>query len=601
MILILRCFIGNVGSFSFFRIRFFQRNDKLDLRIMRKIKTIWLLSLLLLPGLAFSQIDEKKIIKAEGVISLNKVPVGSEFQIAVVVEITPPWHINANKPLEDMYIPTELAFEPIEGISFGEVRYPEPVIKTLSFSPEKMALYEEKVLLGIRANVDQDISLGSRVLRGVLSYQACNDEICLIPTEKEIIITIQVVDLTESINLTHTEVFTALGFGGSSPSGEGRLEGGAISNLLRERGLLITFFFVFLGGLALNLTPCVYPLIPITISYFGGQSGGSTSKTFSLALIYVLGMAVTYSILGLIAASTGSLFGNALQNPPVLIFVAVVLVTLSLSMFGLYTIRLPSFLTQLSRSGQQGYVGAFFMGLTVGFVAAPCVGPFVLGLLTFVGELGNPILGFSLFFTLAMGLGLPFLVLGTLSGSIRKLPRSGAWLEWVERIFGFVLLGMAVFFLEPLIPDKFYWFIMSLLAISGGIFLGWMQKAEIRTKVFQFIRKGTGLAGLALGAWILFAPGHVFVAGSAEKGIHWNPYDESLIQQAKAEGKPAIIDFSADWCLPCKELDILTFSVPEVVEKAEGFVTIKADLTRGNSPEAKNLRGVYEENGWSAG
>ncbi len=238
---------------------------------MRKIATIWILSLLLLPGLAFGQIDEEKIIKAKGVISLDKVPVGSEFQIAVVVEITTPWHINAHKPLEDMYVPTELAFEPIEGISFGEIQYPVPIIKTLSFSPEKMALYEEKVLLGFTAKIDQDLSLGERVLRGVLSYQACNDEICLIPTEKEIIISIQVVDLTESINRTHTEVFTALGFGGSSPkSGIG--EEGKLTNLLKERGLIITFFFVFLGGLALNLTPCVYPLIPITISYFGGQS-----------------------------------------------------------------------------------------------------------------------------------------------------------------------------------------------------------------------------------------------------------------------------------------------------------------------------------------
>jgi thiol:disulfide interchange protein DsbD len=594
MILILKRFIGNKSSFSIFKFR-----------IMRKIPTICILSLLFLPGLAFGQIDEEKIIKAEGIISLDKVPVGSEFQIAVVVEITPPWHVNAHKPLEDMYIPTELAFEPVEGISFGEVQYPEPIIKTLSFSPEKMALYEEKVLLGLRATVDQDIPLGERVLRGVLSYQACNDEICLIPAEEGIIITIQVVDLNESINLTNTEVFTALGFGGSSTSGEGRLEGGAISNLLREKGLLITFFFVFLGGLALNLTPCVYPLIPITVSYFGGQSGGSTSKTFSLALTYVLGMAIIYSTLGVVAATTGTLLGSTLQNPLALLFVAVVLVTLSLSMFGLYSIRLPSFLTQLSRSGQQGYLGAFFMGLTVGFVAAPCVGPFVLGLLTFVGERASPLLGFFLFFTLAMGLGLPFLILGTLSGSIRRLPRSGAWLVWVERIFGFILIAMAIYFLKPLIPDKIYWVTLSFLFLFAGFYCGWLGEYERRkgirktypSKVFKYIKRSMGFAVITFGAWLLFAPGHVFFSRSSGEGIHWKTYDESLIQLAKSEGKPAIIDFSADWCLPCKELDILTFSVPEVVEKAEGFVTIKADLTRGNSPVAKNLREKYEVRG----
>lgn len=550
------------------------------------------------PPLSFGQFNgEKEIVKVKGVVSLDKVPVGSEFQIAVIVEVSPTWHINAHKPLDDLYIPTELVLEPLEGVSFGEIFYPKPLVKTLSFSPEKMALYEGRVLLGLSAILDKEIPPGEKTIRANLTYQACNDEICLIPTEVEINISLQVVGYDESINRVHSEVFAALGFGDSSPPGGGRLEGGVISNLFRERGLLITFFFVFLGGLALNLTPCVYPLIPITVSYFGGQSGGSTRKTFLLAILYVLGMAVTYSILGVIAATTGSLLGNALQNPLALLFIALVLVTLSLSMFGLYSIRLPDFLTKLSRSGKEGVVGVFFMGLTVGFVAAPCVGPFVLGLLTFVGEKASPLLGFSLFFTLAMGLGLPFLILGTLSGSIRKLPRSGAWLVWMERIFGFILLGMAVYFLEPLLPDKMYWVLLSLLALSAGLYLGWLQRSEVQTRMFQAIRKGAGLVGLLLGIWLLLAPGHVFLSSPEAEGIQWESYDEKLLKSARSEGKPVIIDFSADWCLPCKELDLLTFSSPDVVEKSGGFLTVKADFTKAGSPEVNSLREKYDIRG----
>ena len=560
--------------------------------------------LLLLPHPSFSQINEEEILKVEGIVSLDKIPRGSDFQIAVIVNIAPTWHINAHKPLEDIYIPTELALEPQEGISFGEVIYPKPIVKTLSFSSEKMALYEERIVLGLSAKVDQDILSGEKTLKALLRYQACNDELCLIPTDMEITIPLQVVGSNESIKRIHSEIFTALGFRDSASSS---LLGGEdiIGNLLTERGLLLTFFFVFLGGLTLNLTPCVYPLIPITVSYFGGQSGGSTLKAFLLALTYVLGMSITYSILGWIAASTGSLFGMTLQNPLVILFVVIVLVALSLSMFGLYSIRLPYSLTRLSRSGKEGFVGASFMGLTVGFVAAPCIGPFVLGLLTFVGEKANPLLGFALFFTLAMGLGLPFLILGTLSGSLRRIPQSGAWLVWVERIFGFVLLWMAVYFLKPLIPLRVYWVSLSILALSAGLYLGWLKQYERRmgirrteaSRVFKTIRKFTGLFGFALGAWLFLAPGHVFLFGSQEKGIPWKSYDEKLLGISQMEGKPVIIDFSADWCLPCKELDKFTFSSPEVVERAEDFLTMKADLTRDTSPEAKVLRERYDIRG----
>ena len=156
-----------------------------------------------------------------------------------------------------------------------------------------------------------------------------------------------------------------------------------------NKGLPLIFLLVFLGGLALNLTPCIYPLIPITISYFGGQAEGKKGGAVLHSFVYVFGMAMTYSILGVIAAFTGSLFGVALTYPPVLVGIALIMLALSLSMFDVYEFRMPAFLNKAAGTSKKGYFGTFFMGLTVGIIAAPCIGPFVLGLLTYVGQQGQ--------------------------------------------------------------------------------------------------------------------------------------------------------------------------------------------------------------------
>src|SRR5262249_42619529 len=197
---------------------------------------------------------------------------------------------------------------------------------------------------------------------------------------------------------------------------------------------------VFFAGLLLNTTPCVYPIIPVTIGFFVNQGASEgkpkITKTFLMATMYVLGMALTYSLLGVFAAKSGGLFGAALQNPIVLIALAAIMVALSLSMFGVYEFRLPEALNRLATSSTRstsGMLGAFVMGLTMGIVAAPCIGPFVLALLVEVGTKGSAAYGFMLFFVLALGLGLPYLVLGTFSGALKTLPRSGLWMVTVRK------------------------------------------------------------------------------------------------------------------------------------------------------------------------
>jgi thiol:disulfide interchange protein DsbD len=380
-----------------------------------------------------------------------------------------------------------------------------------------------------------------------------------------------------------------------------------LAKSVRERGLPLTFLLIFLGGLALNLTPCVYPLIPITISYFGGQSGGKKGSLIAHALFYVLGMAVAYSVLGSIAAFTGGLFGAALQIPAVLVAIAVIMVALALSMFDLYEFRLPGFLNKMAGSSRRGYFGTFFMGLTVGVVAAPCIGPFVLGLLTYVGDRGNVLLGFWMFFVLALGLGVPFLFLAFFSGSVNRLPRAGAWMVWVRKIFGFILVAMAVYFLQPLFRDPLlYGLTMALLLAVAGIHLAWIEPTKTEGKAFPIIRNLVGIAFFIVA--LLFA--QVGIKDSINsrladlasrqggvsslRAIQWQAYEEARIRQAAQDGRPVFIDFYADWCIPCHELDNKTFSDSEVAALSKRFLMVKADLTSSADPLAGKLRKQYD-------
>jgi thiol:disulfide interchange protein DsbD len=349
---------------------------------------------------------------------------------------------------------------------------------------------------------------------------------------------------------------------------------------------------VFFGGLALNLTPCVYPLIPITVSYFGGRGTDKAGLLAVHCLFFLLGLAVTNSTLGVVAALTGGLLGSVLQHPAVLIAIAAILVGLALSFFGLWELRLPGFLTQAASRSYGGYGGSLFMGLTLGVVAAPCIGPFLVGLLTYVASTGNPYLGFILFLTLSLGLGIPLAILAFFSGRLDRLPRSGEWMVWVRKLLGWVLVAMAAYFIKPLFHGHSAGIIaFALVILAAGVHLGFIDRTAGTFRGFGLLKKTVGIGAVALAAYMAVS---FIILGP---GVAWQPYSEEKVDQAVKRGKPTIIDFYADWCAPCRDLEHITFHDPKVVKAAESFSMLKVDLTRKGDPLHQVLLNRYEVRG----
>lgn len=338
--------------------------------------------------------------------------------------------------------------------------------------------------------------------------------------------------------------------------------------------LWLTLLALFLAGLALNLTPCVYPLIPITISYFGGKGQRIRGQTIVHGSLYMLGLAVTNSLLGLSAALSGGMLGFALQHPIVLIFVAAVIVAMGLSFFGVWELRLPQWIMRTASKGFAGFFGTFFMGLTLGIVAAPCIGPFVLGLMVYIGQLSDPLLGLLYFFVLSIGLGLPLAVLAIFSGAAARLPKSGDWMLWIRRFMGWVLFFMAAFMLGPVISNPTLSSgLLAAVAAAAGIHLGWLDRTWGRHGISFYLKKAVGVA-IVCGA-VLYLTVSLKPVGK----IDWVPYDQEVISRAGEEGKPVILEFYANWCRPCRAMERDVFADPEVIRLSRDFVAVRVDLT----------------------
>ena len=424
-----------------------------------------------------------------------------------------------------------------------------------------------------------------------VTYQGCAEAgLCYPPITKALELVLPAAETTSLVTATFT----------SEPPAAAEQD--RLAAVVRDGSIIAVLGIFLLAGLALTFTPCVLPMVPILSGIIAGQGDQVTPvRAFTLSLTYVLAMALTYTVAGVLAGLFGQNLQAALQNPWVLSAFALVFVALAFSMFGYYELQMPaaiqSRLTAMSNRQEGGtFIGVGVMGVLSALIVGPCVTAPLVAALIVIGQTGDPVRGGLALFALSMGMGIPLLLIGTSLGKL--LPRAGAWMETVKQVFGVLLLGVALWFARTLLPEVLVMLLWGVLAIGLAMLLGVFEPAadgpaKVRkTVALPMLAWGIAIIlGAAMGNRDPLAPlagfGSSVSTASAVDSMPWRPVQsvEDLDRElaaASAAGKPAMLDFSAEWCVSCKEMEKYTFSDAEVQAALADVVLLRADVTANN-------------------
>ncbi len=528
------------------------------------------ITLLLAQTPAFLMPDEAFIPHAK----LNE-----SMQIEASVEIAKDIYLYADK----------LTFEVkgTSGISVKEVQSPESV----NHDGDKAYMQTPHFLVSLKK--DANVS-GVLNIQFEISYQGCSEKgLCYEPLSKTYSFDIN----TSKLNIQEIQETKKIA---QLPQPQELSQTDAIADTISSGsiGLILLTFFGF--GLLLSLTPCVFPMIPIISGVIMAQGEGLTTKrAFFLSLVYVLAMAVAYTIAGVLAGLFGSNLQAALQTPWVIYTFAAIFVALAMSMFGFYELRPPSFLlTSVSGTRKEkGVLGVAVMGFLSALIVGPCVAAPLAGALVYIGQTGDALLGGMALFVMSIGMGVPLIIVGVSAGKF--MPKPGHWMVMVMSIFGVMMLGVAIWMLERVVDAYVTMLLWAMLGMSFAIYLGAFEK-EI-----HIFRKSIGVIILIYSVALFigtlggsnsmakpleFLKPQTAIAYTGEKSRHVEFIKISSIQELenvllKNKGKAVMLDFYADWCTACKEFESITFANEDVRKKMDGFVLIQADLTLNGENE----------------
>ncbi len=548
--------------------------------------------LALLAGVLPSQAQLRRIpVDIVPLVESDGLRAGSTVKAALRVTLPDGLHVQSNKPRDPALIPTELMLEPPTGVTGVEVVFPQAVDFPQEGLPEPLLVFEHDFTIGVQFALAADLPTGPRTIPFELHYQACDDKVCFAPTSKKGEWTVEVVAAGASVTPQHDDVLGAIAFGsGEAPAvapppfaaaapavvdaaGDGLAQlasftvvsttGGYlgtgdfmtfISNaeagitergLFEGRGPLAILLLVLIGGLALNLTPCVLPMIPINLAIIGaGAQAGSRQRGFLLGLTYGGAMAFVYGVLGLIVVLTASTFGTINASPWFNLGIAVLFIALALAMFDVFEIDFSRFAGSVGSGGARGSFGlAFTMGTVAALLAGACVAPVVIQVVLFASNLyaTGTTAALALPFFLGIGMAIPWPLAGA---GLASLPKPGPWMVRVKQAFGVLILGTAVYYGY----------------LSYGLFANqWVDAAEVASSVDEKLKEG------------------------------WHSSLAEGLAVAEREGKPVLIDMWATWCKNCLTMDKTTLADPAVTAALDGYVKIKVQAEQPDEPPSAEM------------
>ncbi|MGD8932074.1 MAG: protein-disulfide reductase DsbD [Chromatiales bacterium] len=507
-----------------------------------------------------------------------------------------------------------------QGVAIGDYELPEPEIKPNSVRPDgsigDVALYHNEIDLKLPL-LRSDTTATEITLEA--AYQGCAERgICYPPIRKQFQLSLPAISEATAAQTPQSEPEES-----SPPTtpdaavipSPPQSEVDEIAATLQGGSLLVIVGVFFLLGLGLAFTPCIFPMIPILSGIIAGQGENiTTRKAFILSLVYVLAMALTYTFAGVLAGLFGANLQATFQNPWILSTFAGVFVLLALSMFGFYDLQLPtslqSKLTEMSNKQQGGsLLGVAIMGLLSALIVGPCVAPPLAGALIYIGQTGDALLGGLALFSLSLGMGAPLLVIGASAGKL--LPRAGSWMNAVKAVFGVALLGVAILLLERIIPTDIAMLLWGILLIVSAVYMGALRHLEIEASGWQKLWKGLGVVFLVYGALMLVGAAAggkdtlqplrgLAIGGAAHstqelvfKRIKTTTDLERELAAASARGQTVMLDFYADWCVSCKEMEKYTFSDPQVIEALQETLLLQADVTANDAEDQALLQGHF--------
>ena len=488
----------------------------------------------------------------------------------------------------------KFSIKPKEFASLGKFKLPQS---------QKDEFGDEIYVKEFRVNIPLILkSPDAKEVTFVLTYQGCSDRgVCYPPVTKEYNLTV-----TQGVALNSVD---------KNSKKEALSEEQSIASTLKNKsfGIVLLTFFGF--GLLLSLTPCIFPMIPILSSIIVAQGSQISAKRgLWLSFIYLFSMAITYSIAGVFAGLFGANIQASLQNPWVISLFALLFVALALSMFGFYELGLPaSIQSRLSKTSDEagkkgGVAGVAIMGFLSALIVGPCVAPPLAGALMYIGQTGDALLGGTALFVMSLGMGAPLLLIGM--GAGKFMPKPGGWMMSVNRVFGVIMLGVAIWMLSRIIPESATMLLWATLLIISSVYLGaFEQLGEVRS--WNALFKGIGLILFIYGLFLFFgsltnatnpldplkAIKSSQIRVDSPESLQFKRVDslKLLLEKIKRADRPVMIDFRADWCVSCKELEESTFKDAKVIDALKGYELYQVDVTENLDEQKRMMRhfGIY--------